>query len=184
MTGNNSCGSRSLYYGNMVNNVLAVESILDDGSIHTFENIDKNYLSKTNDQNRKFQIIKKCIDIREQVENEINEHWPKTQRRVGGYNIDLINPNGFNASNILVGSEGTLSLFNKIKLKLSEIPKKILGVCYFEKFHEAMTLTREMVKLKPTTVELMDKNLLDLAKEIPIYADGIKKYVIGDQRLF
>ena len=25
MTGNNSCGSRSLYYGNMVNNVLAVE---------------------------------------------------------------------------------------------------------------------------------------------------------------
>ena len=52
MTGNNSCGSRSLYYGNMVNNVLAVESILDDGSIHTFENIDKNYLSKTNDQNR------------------------------------------------------------------------------------------------------------------------------------
>ena len=124
MTGNNSCGSRSLYYGNMVNNVLAVESILDDGSIHTFENIDKNYLSKTNDQNRKFQIIKKCIDIREQVENEINEHWPKTQRRVGGYNIDLINPNGFNASNILVGSEGTLSLFNKIKLKLSEIPKR------------------------------------------------------------
>ena len=48
----------------------------------------------------------------------------KTQRRVGGYNIDLINPNGFNASNILVGSEGTLSLFNKIKLKLSEIPKR------------------------------------------------------------
>src|SRR6056300_1842915 len=30
MTGNNSCGSRSLYYGNMVNNVLAVEAILDD----------------------------------------------------------------------------------------------------------------------------------------------------------
>ena len=39
-----------------------------------------------------------------------------------------------------------------------------------------------MVKLKPTTVELMDKNLLDLAKEIPIYADGIKKYVIGDPK--
>ena len=45
MTGNNSCGSRSLYYGNMVNNVLAVEAILDDGSIHTFEDIDKNLWS-------------------------------------------------------------------------------------------------------------------------------------------
>ena len=36
MTGNNSCGSRSLYYGNMVNNVIAVESILDDGSVDTY----------------------------------------------------------------------------------------------------------------------------------------------------
>ena len=44
MTGNNSCGSRSLYYGNMVNNVLAVEAILDDGTVHTFEDINKNYL--------------------------------------------------------------------------------------------------------------------------------------------
>ena len=33
MSANNSCGSRSLYYGNMVHNVLAIEGILDDGSI-------------------------------------------------------------------------------------------------------------------------------------------------------
>ena len=181
MTGNNSCGSRSLYYGNMVNNVLAVEAILDDGTIHTFEDIDKNYLQTTNDQNRQYEIIKKFIELRENVNDDIDQYWPKTQRRVGGYNIDLINPNGFNTSNILVGSEGTLSLFNKIKLKLWPIPKqKILGVCYFESFHQAMELTKEMVKLKPTTVELMDKNLIDLAKQIPIYAEGIKKYVAGE----
>src|SRR5210317_1760478 len=181
MTGNNSCGSRSLYYGNMVNNVLAVEAILDDGTIHAFEDIDKNYLQTTNDQNRQYEIIKKFIELRENVNDDIDQYWPKTQRRVGGYNIDLINPNGFNTSNILVGSEGTLSLFNKIKLKLWPIPKqKILGVCYFESFHQAMELTKEMVKLKPTTVELMDKNLIDLAKQIPIYAEGIKKYVAGE----
>ena len=66
-------------------------------------------------------------------------------------------------------------MFNKIKLKLSKIPtNKVLGVCYFENFHQAMELTKEMVKLKPTTVELMDKNLLDLAKDIPMYAGGLK----------
>jgi hypothetical protein len=141
--------------------------------VHTFEDIDKNYLQTTNDQNRQYEIIKKFIELRENVNDDIDQYWPKTQRRVGGYNIDLINPNGFNTSNILVGSEGTLSLFNKIKLKLWPIPKqKILGVCYFESFHQAMELTKEMVKLKPTTVELMDKNLIDLAKQIPIYAEG------------
>ncbi len=181
MTGNNSCGSRSLYYGNMVNNVLAVEAILDDGTIHTFEDIDKNYLQTTNDQGRQFQIIKKFLELREEVKDDIDQYWPQTQRRVGGYNIDLIKPEGFNTSNILVGSEGTLSLFNKIKLKLWPIPKqKVLGVCYFESFSQAMELTKEMVKLKPTTVELLDNNLIGLAKQIPIYAESIKKYIVGN----
>lgn len=181
MSANNSCGSRSLYYGNMVHNVLAIETILDDGSIHTFDEIQKDYLAQKNNQDRLYKIIDKFIDLRQSVGTEIDENWPTTQRRVGGYNIDLIDPNGFNSSNILVGSEGTLSLFNKIKLKLSELPKnKILGVCYFDNFHQAMELTKEIVKLKPTCVELMDQNLLNLAREIPMYSEGIKKYIKGN----
>ena len=181
MSANNSCGSRSLYYGNMVHNVLAIEAILDDGSLHTFDQINKNYLTTTNNQDRFYKIIDKFLNLRQKVSKDIDENWPTTQRRVGGYNIDLIDPNGFNSSNLLVGSEGTLSLFNKIKLKLSEIPKnKILGVCYFDNFHQAMELTKEIVKLKPTCVELMDQNLLNLAKEIPMYAGGIKKYIKGN----
>ncbi len=181
MSANNSCGSRSLYYGNMVHNVLAIEAILDDGSIFNFDQINKNYLATKNNQDRLYKIIDKFIDVRQQVGSEIDANWPTTQRRVGGYNIDLINPEGFNSSNLLVGSEGTLSLFNKIKLKLSEIPKnKILGVCYFDNFHQAMELSKEIVKLKPTCVELMDQNLLNLAKEIPMYAGGIKKYIKGN----
>ncbi len=181
MSANNSCGSRSLYYGNMVHNVLAIEAILDDGSIFNFDQINKNYLATKNNQDRLYKIIDKFIDVRQQVGGEIDDNWPTTQRRVGGYNIDLIDPEGFNSSNLLVGSEGTLSLFNKIKLKLSEIPKnKILGVCYFDNFHQAMELSKEIVKLKPTCVELMDQNLLNLAKEIPMYAGGIKKYIKGN----
>ena len=181
MSANNSCGSRSLYYGNMVHNVLAIEAILDDGSIFNFDQINKNYLATKNNQDRLYKIIDKFIDVRQKVGGEIDANWPTTQRRVGGYNIDLIDPEGFNSSNLLVGSEGTLSLFNKIKLKLSEIPKnKILGVCYFDNFHQAMELSKEIVKLKPTCVELMDQNLLNLAKEIPMYAGGIKKYIKGN----
>ena len=39
--------------------------------------------------------------VNEKVANDIRDNWPKTQRRVGGYNIDLIDPNGFNSSNLL-----------------------------------------------------------------------------------
>jgi len=181
MTGNNSCGSRSLYYGNMVHNVEAVEAILDDGSLYTFENINKDYLITKNNKNRQYKIIEELIKIYLNNKQEINENFPKTQRRVGGYNLDLINPNGFNTSNILVGSEGTLSLFNKVKLKLSPIPKqKMLGLCAFQSFRQAMEITKEIVKLKPTAVELMDDNLLNLAKLIPMFQGSIKKYFQGN----
>jgi len=181
MTGNNSCGSRSLYYGNMVHNVEAVEAILDDGSICTFENINKDYLITKNNQNRQYKIVEELIKIYQNNKQEIDENFPKTQRRVGGYNLDLINPNGFNTSNILVGSEGTLSLFNKIKLKLSPIPKqKMLGLCAFQNFRQAMEITKEIVKLKPTAVELMDDNLLNLAKAIPMFQESIKKFFKGN----
>src|SRR3954468_12044697 len=36
MAGNNSCGSRSIRYGNMVHNVRAVDAVLTDGSAFTF----------------------------------------------------------------------------------------------------------------------------------------------------
>ena len=86
----------------MVHNVLAIETILDDGSIHTFDEIQKNYLAQKNNQDRLYKIIDKFIDLRQRVRTEIDENWPTTQRRVGGYNIDLIDPNGFNSSNILI----------------------------------------------------------------------------------
>ena len=63
MTGNNSCGSRSLYYGNMVHNVEAVEAILDDGSLYIFENINKDFLITKNNQNRQYKIIEELIKI-------------------------------------------------------------------------------------------------------------------------
>src|SRR5690606_18105933 len=36
MAGNNSCGSRSIAYGNMVHSVLGIEAILSDGTTEQF----------------------------------------------------------------------------------------------------------------------------------------------------
>ena len=43
-----------------------------------------------------------------------------------------------------------------------------------------MEISQEIVKLKPTTVELLDHNLISLAKDIPLYAGEIKKYIKGN----
>ena len=67
----------------MVHNVLAIETILDDGSIHTFDTVNKNYLATTNDQDRLYEIINKFIDVKQQVKNEIDENWPKRKDVLG-----------------------------------------------------------------------------------------------------
>jgi FAD/FMN-containing dehydrogenase len=36
MAGNNSCGSRSIAYGNMVHNVVAIDALLADGTVARF----------------------------------------------------------------------------------------------------------------------------------------------------
>jgi FAD/FMN-containing dehydrogenase len=60
--------------------------------------------------------------------------FPDVLRRVGGYNIDALVPNGKanNLAHLLVGSEGTLAVLDRIDLKLSPLPaNRALGVCHF-----------------------------------------------------
>ena len=40
MTGNNSCGARSIFYGKMVDNVLSVDAMLPDGERFSFGRVD------------------------------------------------------------------------------------------------------------------------------------------------
>src|SRR5206468_12737113 len=64
--------------------------------------------------------------------------FPKLLRKVGGYNIETIAPEGHNMASLLVGSEGTLGFFTGIELDLQTIPAhRTLGICHFAKFYDA-----------------------------------------------
>ena len=74
--------------------------------------------------------------------------FPKLLRRVGGYNIDMIDDAGHNMAHLLVGSEGTLAFFTAIELELQPIPPhKVLGICHFPSFYRAMAATKAIVAL-------------------------------------
>ena len=90
MTGNNSCGARSIRYGTMRDNVCALEAIFIDGSRHHF-----GLLSRSNESNR---FNRQLLDIGDKYADEVARRFPEVQRRVGGYNIDALvrSPNGTN----------------------------------------------------------------------------------------
>src|ERR1035438_8136606 len=103
---------------------------------------------------------------------EISDKFPKVQRRVGGYNLDALVPRNApnNMAHLLVGSEGTLAFTTQVELKLwPVIRNKVLGVCHFGSFYEAMNAAQHLVKLRPIAVELVDRTMLTLGREIALF---------------
>ena len=103
------------------------------------------------------------------------------QRRVGGYNIDRVHPAGHNMAELLVGSEGTLALFQRLELELQPLPAhKVLGVCHFPSFYQAMASARAIVELGPSAVELVDRTMIECRARFRPTAPLIDRFVQGE----
>jgi len=180
MTANNSCGSRSLRYGNMVHNVRGVDALLADGTQAWFGEVPGNFDNGEMPEGYR-DLVRRMRALHRREADEIERRFPKVLRRVGGYNIDSIDEAGHNMARILVGSEGTLAFFNEIELELQPIPAhRVLGVCHFPSFYSAMAATRRIVDLGPSAVELVDHTMIELSREIPMFRPVVERFVRGE----
>jgi len=182
MVGNNACGARSLRYGNTRENVLSIDAVLADGTVAHFGPVAPD-LSDLAPASPLVPLARDLLQIAAREAGEIEARFPKVQRRVGGYNLDSLTPgrNELNLAHILVGSEGTLAFSTRIELKLSPLlGRRAVGACHFGNFFAAMDAAQHIVKLAPIAVELIDRTMLDLAREIAMFRPTIKAVVRGD----
>jgi FAD/FMN-containing dehydrogenase/Fe-S oxidoreductase len=180
MTANNSCGARSIRYGNMVHNVLAAEVWLTSGATAEFGPVSPAGASVDGPPNYQ-RIVAAVRKTCATEQDEIAERFPKVLRKVAGYNLDMVSNDAFNMAHLLVGSEGTLGYFSKIKLKLSALPAhKTLGIVHFAKFFDAMDATQHIVKLNPAAVELVDRTMIDLSRDIEAFRGTVEQAIRGE----
>jgi len=180
MAGNNSCGSRSIFYGNMVHNVRGVDAVLADGNEYHFGGVPSD-LSQLEGPQGYRELARKIRDIAVLNAEEIELRYPKLLRRVGGYNLDMVSSHPFNMAHLLVGSEGTLAYSKRLHLNLSPLPKhKTLGVCHFPTFYKSMEAPQHIVKLKPVAVELVDRTMIGLARSNPAFRPIVEQFIKGD----
>lgn len=170
MAANNSCGSRSIRYGKMQDNVHGLEAMLADGTVRLFqaaqpaEALDADMLA-----------------LAAHERDEIAQRFPSVLRRVGGYNIDALLGDAPDMGQLLVGSEGTLAITRSLNLKLSPVlTTKTLGVCHFPTFHAAMDAAQHIVKLGPVAVELVDHNMIRLGRDIEQFRPIVNSFVRGN----
>jgi len=186
MAGNNSCGSRSLAYGNMVHNVAALDVRLADGTEARFG--DERTMQADAPRVRGLLAALRAIGTRER--DEIERVVPKVMRRVGGYNADIFHPQSerpytsdgsVNFAHLLVGSEGTLAWTRALTLRCAPLPRhRALGIVNYASLHQAMASTRHLVELAPSAVELVDRTMIDLARGNPAFRPVIERALIGE----
>jgi len=184
MAGNNSCGSKSIRYGLMADNVLAIDAMLADGTRHRLGPVPDNLGADV--PAGIATLIQRLRALGATEADEIAARFPAQLRRVGGYNIEVLTPAARragreNLARLLVGSEGTLAFSAAIQLALQPIlPRKVLGICQFPTFRAAMEASRHLVQLGPEAVELVDRTMIDLGRSIPIYRATIDRMVQGE----
>ena len=176
MVGNNSCGTHSLVYGSTRPHILEADGILSDGSKVHFGKVQRDQVLSTKGLEGHIyaQLIHWAED--EKTRKLIEETYPDKEltRRSCGYAIDetiadINKDRTINLCKLIAGSEGTLAFLTRIKVSLDPLPpKEVMVVCaHCVSLDAAFEANLTALAQKPTAVELMDGEILELSKHTP-----------------
>ena len=157
----NASGSHSVKYGNTNDYVLDVEVILSDGRIVWLSEFER---MAYEDLPVNFQKIYNLYNLNK---IEIEKAYPPLKCNVSGYILKgLVRNNRLHLINLFAGAEGTLGIISKLKLKLIDRPNyNVLIVAYFDNINNSVEAVENILPFEPSAIEIMDKSLLNLARE-------------------
>ena len=184
MMANNSSGARSVLYGKTIDHVLEQHVVLSDGSVAHFRPLNAAELDAAcSGGTREASCYRTVRELAATRKDEIRRRFPNVLRRVGGYNLDeFVDPaRPFNLAKVMVGSEGTLGLVVAAKINLVPLPaaKAVLTI-EFDDLLDALAATTIVLRHRPSAVEVMDRFILDHARESPVL-DALRRSILhGD----
>ena len=182
MIGNNSCGVHGLMGGKTVDNIVALDLLLYDGTRLTVgETSDAELAAYLAAGDRIGEIYAALKKIRDRYAEQVRARFPKIPRRVSGFNLDDLLPEaGFNVAKALVGSEGTCAIILGATLRLVESPqfRTLLGIGYDDIFLAADAVP-DLLKHPLIGLEGFDGQLVDalhrkqkLLSDLPLLPEG------------
>lgn len=178
MMGNNSAGSRSIVYGKTIDHVVRLQLALADGTPMACEPLSRaEWQRRCNAPTREGQIYHAVHQLVCQHAAEIHRRFPRINRRVSGYNLDVFADrlaplNGqapddmLNLSWLIVGSEGTLAFITEAELRIVKRPRyRMLAVPHFVSLAASLDALATCLEFSPSAVELLDQLVIELAQQ-------------------
>ena len=156
MIANDSSGARVPVYGTTADHVVSQELVMADGIIQKIGPAHDTLRSQR-------ELIANLIATHA---SEIEDWMPSgLQKRWSGYALARWLGDPGNLNNMLCGSEGTLAAIFSAELKIVPLPReKGMGLIFFASVAEAMQATVELLALKPSAIEHIDRPLFDQTK--------------------
>ena len=166
--GNNTCGAHSVIYGKTLDHIQEVDVVLSDATQAQFRTLQPHELeSRLQGDGLESDIYRGVLRIAQDNLGEIEARYPNIMRRVSGYNLDsFLGEDPVNLTKMVVGSEGTLCVVTEARVNLVPRPTMTsLSVLHFRDIFEASAATVEVLKHEPSSVEVLDKMVLDRSRE-------------------
>ncbi|WP_026377182.1 D-2-hydroxyglutarate dehydrogenase YdiJ [Aestuariibacter salexigens] len=170
MINTDASGQGSLVYGKTSDHVLALTSVLADGTLINSAPMpldSARQLVKAGD--RAAQIIEQLLATCVEKRDRILAKFPRLNRFLTGYDLEHAisdDVTELDISRILTGSEGSLAFITEAKLNVTPIPKnKALVNIKYDSFESALRHAPRMIAADATSVETVDSKVLNLARE-------------------
>lgn len=162
---NNSGGEKTLQYGKTNKWVKNIHVMLSDGNEYVLKKQNQNELKeKMGQKDFEGELYRKMYDLVIKNQDIIKKAYIDVTKNSSGYNLwDVWDGKNFDLSQVFVGAQGTLGIMLDAKLKLVKKNKyEKLYVVFFKNLAVLPDFTTDVLKLKPTSLELTDDHTFKL----------------------
>ncbi|HVV08459.1 FAD-binding and (Fe-S)-binding domain-containing protein [Amycolatopsis sp.] len=153
MIGNNACGSRALGYGRTADNVVDLDLVAGTGEL----------LRTTDTSAAALTALREVVQARLGV---IRTEFGRFGRQVSGYSLEHLLPErGFDVAKALVGTEGTLGVLRRARVRLVSAPARTsLVVLGYPDMPSAADAVPALLPFNPVAVEGLDARIVDVVR--------------------
>lgn len=167
MIANNSSGPHAVKYGATRDYVISLEIVTAKGEIMKTGPRSWKEIISLPESNSEKRIYTSLAEIINRYQIPLQEERPHTTKNSCGYDLWQVKKGEvLDLTPLLVGSEGTLGIFTEACLRLVDLPGKThSALIYFYSLDTVGQATEEILKFSPTMLEIMEKQIIDLARD-------------------
>ncbi len=195
MIGNNSAGEKTFKYGKTDKYIEEIEMICSDGNKYNFKNLKGQDLDNVLENDNTFygDIHRKVLKLIRDNSQEIELNKPKVTKNSSGYYLwNVYNPatdnteHSMNLAKLICGSQGTLGVMTKFKIKLIKAEKKSrMAVVFLNDIADMPKIVTDISRLMPESFEIFDDHTFRIAmKFLPQIVKSLGGSIISLAKLF